>query len=58
MDPTACYRETIEAIEADDMETADERAHDLNDWLRKGGFWPEGYTRDEVREMLALAMIA
>ena len=40
MDPTTCLREMNEAMLSGDRETAQERALDLKEWVRKGGFLP------------------
>lgn len=48
MDPTVCYREMYEAMRNGDYVTAKERAEDLNAWIKRGGFYPNAYTRAEV----------
>jgi hypothetical protein len=37
MDPNACLREILAALETGDRETAIERLRDLADWLQAGG---------------------
>jgi hypothetical protein len=48
MDPSVCYRELYEAMRNGDYETAKERADALNAWIKRGGFYPNGYTKAEV----------
>jgi hypothetical protein len=48
MDPTACYALLKAAISDLDTEAVDEHMGNLQDWLRKGGFLPEGVTREQV----------
>jgi hypothetical protein len=48
MDPTACYKLLKSAIANLDTEAVDEHMGNLQEWLRKGGFLPEGATREQV----------
>jgi hypothetical protein len=48
MDPTQCYKDLLNAINANDMNAAWEAANDLKNWLSRGGFYPVGYDRTEV----------
>lgn len=41
MDPKACLRAMLTALTEGNLEEAAERAADLAEWLRKGGFKPE-----------------
>jgi hypothetical protein len=38
MDPDACLRELLDALNDDDRDTAIERCHNLAEWLASGGF--------------------
>ena len=53
MDPTACYLDMFAAMNDGDLETARELALSLRDWLEGDGFYPPGYSEDEVREYLS-----
>lgn len=48
MDPTKCYEEMIDAVTENDHPTARERAISLRDWIKGGGFAPDGMTRVET----------
>lgn len=50
MDPTACYRSMCYAFEAGDYETAVEAAENLVNWLRRGGFPPEGVSAKKAAQ--------
>lgn len=52
MDPTRCYRDLIADLAAEDYEAALERSLTLARWLRRGGFYPDGFDRREVDEHL------
>lgn len=52
MDPTQCYKELLQALMEQDDELALERATDLRQWLRIGGFAPMGYSTEEVGDTL------
>lgn len=41
MDPNACLTELIDYMHADDWQGAYDRAIDLLDWLKRGGFTPD-----------------
>jgi hypothetical protein len=41
MDPDACWRDLVEAIQESDYKTAGERAEDLLGWMKRGGFPPK-----------------
>lgn len=38
MDPVACWKELVQAIEDHDWDTVSERATALKDWVSAGGF--------------------
>ena len=42
MDPKACWRRLLDALDAGDETEAAEASGDLAEWTRKGGFTPEG----------------
>jgi len=42
MDPTKCLEELIDCARAGDHEGMMDKAEDLADWLRGGGFSPKG----------------
>lgn len=48
MDPTACFNSMVSAFEAGDYETAVEAADNLVNWLRRGGFQPEGISAKQA----------
>jgi len=50
MDPTACVRRFLSAIDDGDTEEARDAATDLVFWLTRGGFAPE-LTPDEHRQL-------
>lgn len=41
MDPDACWKRALEAIEASDLDEAIAALEDLCTWLGKGGFHPK-----------------
>lgn len=45
MDPQATWEEMLDAIAADNIETAQEYANNLLNWLYQGGFPPQPLTR-------------
>ena len=53
MDPTQCYLEMYEAMQAGDLHLARERAVALRGWLDQGGFPPSNYSLTEVQAYLA-----
>lgn len=55
MDPTTCYAELLEALENHQIGEAFQRAEDLSDWLKKGGFLPKDTTLADVKETIANA---
>ncbi len=50
MDPTACARRFLSAIDDGETEEARDAATDLDLWLASGGFAPE-LTPDELRQL-------
>lgn len=46
MDPNATWEQLCQADKDQDDELARQLAHDLENWLNKGGFAPEGYDRN------------
>ena len=40
MDPNACFRLILDALESHDQDEVREHADDLRNWLRRGGFMP------------------
>ena len=56
MDPTACYREMCESMNEGDLITARERAESLKAWLSRGGFYPQGHTKEEVDALLTIIL--
>lgn len=53
MDPTAAYLEMFNAMNAKDHATAREHAFALQEWFKRGGFYPTTYSRVEVNSYLA-----
>ena len=53
MDPTACYLEMDEAMNAGDHRRARAQAIALKEWLDRGGFYPPNDSRTEVDASLA-----
>ena len=53
MDPNQTFTDLMEAMRAEDHETARDLAFVLQEWLAKGGFCPGGHTREEVESYLA-----
>jgi hypothetical protein len=51
MDPTVSYAEMTEAMEQADRLHAEarERAKTLDEWIKKGGFYPKGDSPEMVR---------
>lgn len=54
MDPNACLAALIEAHENGDTETMREHAHNLYEWMTKGGFMPS-VTHAQLRELFYIA---
>ena len=52
MDPTACLARIIDAIEDEDEDEVKYACEDLRTWLDKGGFPPEGYSRESAYRFL------
>ena len=52
MDPTTCYLDMFAAMTDGRWEDARELAIALRDWLDDGGFYPPGYTEEEVATYL------
>lgn len=52
MDPTQCFLELKEAWISGDLDRARELAESLRDWLRNGGFTPQGVPPSEVEQLL------
>ena len=52
MDPTACYREMLAALDDGDIDAAREHAENLKRWLDRGGFCPEGQNIVDVKRRL------
>lgn len=52
MDPTRCYLDVLEDLNAEEYEAALERALTLARWLRRGGYYPEGFLSAEVDALL------
>jgi hypothetical protein len=52
MDPTACLARIIDAIEDEDEDEVQYACEDLHTWLDKGGFPPEGYSRESAYRFL------
>lgn len=46
MDPNACWKEMIDAMNDGDKELAKEFAIDLRNWLHRGGFEPNDYNEE------------
>jgi len=55
MDPLACYTTLCDAIEHDDRDCAIEHADALVNWLRRGGFLPQGVSLAECKQAVAKA---
>jgi hypothetical protein len=58
MDPNATVRDLRSALEAGDLDAAKEAAENLRAWIRKGGFLPDGMTRDSVLALISQALDA
>lgn len=52
MDPTACYRDMLLSMQDGDRETARECAMNLQHWLNRRGFCPQGQDIVAVRSQL------
>jgi hypothetical protein len=57
MDPDACWRDLVEAIQESDYKTAGERAEDLLGWMKRGGFPPKINLENEIQHRIAFARI-
>jgi len=55
MDPLACYTTLLDSIEHGDRECAIEHADALVNWLRRGGFLPQGVSLSECKQAVAKA---
>ena len=53
LDPTTCYSEILTLMRDGDSAAAREHAMNLQHWLNRGGFWPQGYGIAEVKSQLA-----
>ena len=56
MDPTACYRLLVEALDAGEWDEAENHAMNLGVWINNGGFWPEGTEPDVVASTMQRAL--
>ena len=52
MDPTQCYHDLLEALTTEEYEAALEHALTLSRWLRRDGYYPEGFRPAEVDHLL------
>ena len=53
MDPDATYYEMFAAMRDGKLAEARQHALDLREWLDKGGFYPQRYSKQEVDAYLA-----
>ena len=53
LDPTTCYTEMLTSMRDGDTAAAREHAMNLQHWLNRGGFCPQGYSLTEVKGQLA-----
>ena len=53
LDPTTCYSELLTLMRDGDSAAAREHALNLQHWLRRGGFCPQGCMLSEVKSQLA-----
>ncbi len=52
MDPTACLKRLLDALEMDNLDEAVEAQEDLSRWLRGGGFCPPQVERQPLLDLL------
>lgn len=52
MDPTACYCEMLASLQDNDVDAAREHAENLQRWLDRGGFCPQGQSLGDVKARL------
>jgi len=57
MDPTIALHNARQTYKDGDLELANDIARGLIDWLDKGGFPPEGFSKIECRALLTLFVI-
>ena len=56
LDPTTCYTEMLTLMQGGDSAAAREHALNLQHWLSRGGFCPQGHSLAEVKSQLARAL--
>jgi len=56
LDPTTCYTEMLTLMRDGDSAAAREHALNLQQWLNRGGFCPQGHSLAEVNSQLARAL--
>ena len=52
LDPTQTYLDMFNAMNAGDLAAARQNAVTLRDWLEQGGFYPPGYSKEEINAYL------
>lgn len=58
MDPNATVKRILGALADGDFDGMEEAIGDLATWIQRGGFFPNGWTRDETVALLRAVRIA